>query len=176
MSQALARQAIEIKLMAWATARPIRVANFEEGFEAEQDETYLRAFLLPGGTDCRYLAGEAYEYTGVYQITIVCPAGQPWPRLRLLWPRSQRCSGSTLKSAGAGSTGSSWSQSSRAPQSPNRRHTPCRPASPTEVSRTCSSQGSPSAAQPNTQPRPVQPNGGCSFIRPPRLRSFSPDE
>lgn len=76
MSQALARQAIEIKLMAWATARPIRVANFEEGFEAEQDETYLRAFLLPGGTTCRYLAGEAYEYTGVYQITIVCPAGQ----------------------------------------------------------------------------------------------------
>lgn len=77
MSQALARQAIEIKLMDWATARPIRVANFEEGFEAEQDETYLRAFLLPGGTTCRYLAGEAYEYTGVYQITIVCPAGQP---------------------------------------------------------------------------------------------------
>lgn len=77
MSQALARQAIEIKLMAWAMARPIRVANFEEGFEAEQDETYLRAFLLPGGTTCRYLAGEAYEYTGVYQITIVCPAGQP---------------------------------------------------------------------------------------------------
>ena len=77
MSQALARQAIEIKLMEWAAARPIRVANFEEGFEAEQGETYLRAFLLPGGTTCRYLAGEAYEYTGVYQITIVCPAGQP---------------------------------------------------------------------------------------------------
>lgn len=77
MSQALARQAIEIKLMAWATARPIRVANFEQEFEAKPDETYLQAFQLPAGTTCRYLGGEAYEYSGVYQVSIVCPAGQP---------------------------------------------------------------------------------------------------
>jgi len=77
MSHARARQAIEIKLMAWATSRPIRVANFEQGFEAGPDETYLQAFQLPAGTTCRYLGGEAYEYTGVYQVSIVCPAGQP---------------------------------------------------------------------------------------------------
>ncbi|MCK2118927.1 DUF4128 domain-containing protein, partial [Pseudomonas juntendi] len=77
MSQARSRQAIEIKLMAWATARPIRVANFEQGFEARPDETYLQAFQLPAGTTCRYLGGEAYEYSGVYQVSIVCPAGQP---------------------------------------------------------------------------------------------------
>lgn len=77
MSQAKARQAIEIKLMAWATVRPIRVANFDQGFEAGPDETYLKAFQLPAGTTCRYLGGEAYEYTGVYQVSIVCPAGQP---------------------------------------------------------------------------------------------------
>lgn len=76
MSHARARQAIEIKLTAWAVARPIRVANFEQGFEVQPDETYLRAFLLPAGTTCRYLGGEAYEYTGVYQVSIVCPAGQ----------------------------------------------------------------------------------------------------
>ncbi|RRV57720.1 phage tail terminator-like protein [Pseudomonas sp. p99-361] len=76
MSHARARQAIEIKLMAWASARPIRVANFEQGFEAGADETYLQAFQLPAGTTCRYLGGDAYEYTGVYQISIVCPAGQ----------------------------------------------------------------------------------------------------
>lgn len=76
MSQARARQAIEIKLIAWAAARPIRVANFEEGFEAEPGETYLRAYLLPGSTTCNYLGGEAYEYTGVYQVSIICPAGQ----------------------------------------------------------------------------------------------------
>lgn len=77
MSQAKARQAIEIKLMAWASARPIRVANFEQGFEAGADETYLQAFQLPAGTTCRYLGSDAYEYTGVYQVSIVCPAGQP---------------------------------------------------------------------------------------------------
>ncbi|MDU9393222.1 phage tail terminator-like protein [Pseudomonas sp. zfem002] len=76
MSHARARQAIEIKLMAWASARPIRVANFEQGFEAQAGETYLQAFQLPAGTTCRYLGGEAYEYTGVYQISIICPAGQ----------------------------------------------------------------------------------------------------
>ncbi|MCV4285096.1 DUF4128 domain-containing protein [Pseudomonas capsici] len=77
MSQARARQAIEIKLMDWAAARPIRVANFEQSFEAQPDETYLRAFQLPAGTTCRYLGGEAYEYSGIYQVSIVCPAGQP---------------------------------------------------------------------------------------------------
>ncbi|ABY99301.1 hypothetical protein HMH05_02975 [Pseudomonas sp. SbB1] len=76
MSQARARQAIEAKLLTWAAARPIRVANFEEGFEAESGETYLRAFQLPAGTTCRYLGGEAYEYSGVYQVSIICPAGQ----------------------------------------------------------------------------------------------------
>lgn len=76
MSHARARQAIEIKLAAWATDRPIRVASFEQAFEPGPDEIYLRAFLLPGLTSCRYLAGEAYEYSGVYQVSIVCPAGQ----------------------------------------------------------------------------------------------------
>lgn len=77
MSHARARQAIEIKLMAWAAARPIRVANFEQEFEAQAGETYLRAYLLPAGTTCRYLGGDAYEYAGVYQVSIVCPAGEP---------------------------------------------------------------------------------------------------
>lgn len=76
MSHALARKAIEAKLMAWASVRPIRVANFEEGLEAESGETYLRAFQLPASTTCRYLGGEAYEYSGVYQVSIICPAGQ----------------------------------------------------------------------------------------------------
>ncbi|MBF8793471.1 hypothetical protein IRZ70_11715 [Pseudomonas monteilii] len=77
MSQARARQAIEAKLVTWAAERPIRVANFEDEFEAVAGETYLRAFQLPASTTCRYLGGEAYEYSGVYQVSIVCPAGQP---------------------------------------------------------------------------------------------------
>lgn len=76
MSHARARQAIEIKLATWAAARPIRVAHMEEDFEASPGETYLRAFLLPASTATRYLAAEAYEYRGIYQISIVCPASQ----------------------------------------------------------------------------------------------------
>jgi len=76
MSHALARQAIEIKLAAWAAARPIRVANFEQAFDPVPNEIYLRAFQLPASTICRYLGGEAYEYSGIYQVSIVCPSGQ----------------------------------------------------------------------------------------------------
>ncbi|GLO27639.1 phage tail terminator-like protein [Pseudomonas putida] len=77
MSHARARQAIEIKLAAWAMAYPIKVANFEQVFEPTAGETYLRAFLLPGPTTCRYLGGDAYEYAGVYQVSIICPSGEP---------------------------------------------------------------------------------------------------
>lgn len=76
MSHARARQAIEIKLAAWAAAYPIKVANFQQGFEPAAGEIYLRSFLLPGPTSCRYLGGDAYEYAGVYQVSITCPAGE----------------------------------------------------------------------------------------------------
>jgi len=77
MSHARARQAIEIKLSAWASARPIRVAYSTSEFKASAGETYLRAFLLPASTTSRYLASEALEYRGIYQISIVCPSGTP---------------------------------------------------------------------------------------------------
>ena len=76
MSHARARQAIETKLAAWAAARPIRVAYPNQLFTPNSSETYLRAYQLPASTTCRYLGGEAYEYSGVYQISIVCPSAQ----------------------------------------------------------------------------------------------------
>lgn len=76
MSHARARQAIETKLAAWSAARPIRVAFPNQQFTPNPSETYLRAFQIPASTTCRYLGGEAYEYTGIYQISIVCPAAQ----------------------------------------------------------------------------------------------------
>ena len=76
MSHARARQAIETKLAAWAAARPIRVAYPNQPFTPSASETYLRAFQLPASTTCRYLGGEAYEYAGVYQVSIVCPSEQ----------------------------------------------------------------------------------------------------
>ncbi|OKO45983.1 phage tail terminator-like protein [Pseudomonas sp. BTN1] len=76
MSHARARQAIETKLAAWAAARPIRVAYANQPFTPSASETYLRAYQLPASTICRYLEGDAYEYAGVYQVSIVCPSAQ----------------------------------------------------------------------------------------------------
>ncbi|WHH50600.1 hypothetical protein QFA96_23040 [Pseudomonas sp. Ap32] len=47
MSHARARQAIEIKLMAWAAARPIRVANFEQGSRRCQKKPTCRHTNCP---------------------------------------------------------------------------------------------------------------------------------
>ena len=76
MSHARARQAIETKLAVWAAARPIRVAYPNQPFTQNTPETYLRVFQLPASTTCRYLGGEAYEYAGIYQVSIVCPYAQ----------------------------------------------------------------------------------------------------
>ncbi|HEP8157074.1 TPA: hypothetical protein VDT66_002061 [Pseudomonas aeruginosa] len=76
MSHSLARQAIEEKLNSWAKGRPIRVAFQASSFTPEVGETYLRGYLLPSGTSTPHLAGEALEFRGVYQVSIVCPSGQ----------------------------------------------------------------------------------------------------
>ncbi|MFU6376423.1 phage tail terminator-like protein [Metapseudomonas otitidis] len=77
MSHARARQAIELMLAGWADARPIRIAYGPQPFEPTAGEMYLRTFLMPASTTCRYLGGEAYEYRGIYQLSVVSPAGQP---------------------------------------------------------------------------------------------------
>ncbi|WP_137279226.1 phage tail terminator-like protein [Pseudomonas rhizoryzae] len=77
MSHALARQAIETKLAAWATAKGIGVAYGVESFTPQADQPYLRAFLIPSSTSCRYLGTDALEYRGIYQISVVTPKGQP---------------------------------------------------------------------------------------------------
>ncbi len=77
MSHALARQAIETKLAALATAKGIGVAYGVEPFKPQADQPYLRAFLLPSSTTCRYLGTDALEYRGIYQISVVTPKGQP---------------------------------------------------------------------------------------------------
>lgn len=75
MSHARARRAIEVKLAVWADARPIMVAYGAEPFTPPEAETYLRAFMLPASAVSRYLGSDAIEYRGVYQVSIVCPAG-----------------------------------------------------------------------------------------------------
>lgn len=77
MSHKIIRSLLEARLKAWADARTpaLRVAYQNVAFTPNNGETYLRAFLLPAGTDSNDLAGAHRLYTGVFQITIVTPAG-----------------------------------------------------------------------------------------------------
>jgi hypothetical protein len=77
MSHKIVRSLLEARLKAWAAARTpvLRIAYQNVAFTPNNDETYLRAFLIPAGTDSNDLAGAHRLYTGVFQITIVTPVG-----------------------------------------------------------------------------------------------------
>ncbi|MCG6574871.1 hypothetical protein EGM97_09140 [Pseudomonas sp. AF32] len=77
MSHKIIRSLLEARLKAWADTRTpaLRVAYQNVPFTPSNDETYLRAFLIPAGTDSNDLAGAHRLYTGVFQITIVTPVG-----------------------------------------------------------------------------------------------------
>lgn len=76
MSHARARRAIEVKLDAWADSKGLMVAHGAEPFDPPEGQVYLRAFLLPASTTCRYLSASELEYRGIYQISIVTPSDQ----------------------------------------------------------------------------------------------------
>lgn len=77
MSNKLIRNLFEKRIKDWAAARSpvIRVAYQDAPFTPNSGETYLECFLLPATTDSQDLAGEHKLYQGVWQVTIVKPAG-----------------------------------------------------------------------------------------------------
>ncbi len=77
MSHKIIRSMLEARLKAWAAARTpvLRIAYQNVPFTPNNGETYLRAFLMPAGTDSNDLAGAHRLYTGLFQITIVTPVG-----------------------------------------------------------------------------------------------------
>jgi hypothetical protein len=75
MSHQIIRRIYEQQLAAWAAPRGLRIAYQGVAFEPGDDETYLRAFTLPAGTDTQTLEGTDRVYTGVFQISVVAPAG-----------------------------------------------------------------------------------------------------
>lgn len=77
MSHALARRAIETKLEVWSQTQGLSVVYGAESFDPPEGQIYLRAFLLPASTTSRYLNSESIEYRGIYQVSIICPAGEP---------------------------------------------------------------------------------------------------
>ena len=76
MSDKLIRSLFEGRLGTWAAARvPALPVAWENVSFTPPANTYLRAFLLRGATTSRDLAGDNRNRVGVFQINIVCPAG-----------------------------------------------------------------------------------------------------
>ncbi|MDN8612797.1 phage tail terminator-like protein [Variovorax ginsengisoli] len=76
MSDKLIRSLFEGRLGTWAAARvPALPVAWENVSFTPPAGAYLRAFLLRGATTSRDLAGDNRNRVGVFQISIVCPAG-----------------------------------------------------------------------------------------------------
>jgi hypothetical protein len=71
------RQLLETRLKTWADNRSqaLRVAWQSVGFTPTNNETYLRAFLLPAPTVGGDLSGAHRAYTGVFQVSVIAPKG-----------------------------------------------------------------------------------------------------
>lgn len=77
MSTKLIRQLLETRLATWAAARsPALRVNYEDvKFTPNTGETYIRCFTLPARTGSDDLEGIHRLYAGVWQVSIVKPAG-----------------------------------------------------------------------------------------------------
>ena len=77
MSHKIVRSLLEARLAAWAKLQKpaLRIVFQNVAFKPVEGEIYLRAFSIPARTGSDDLAGEHRVYTGLFQITIVTPAG-----------------------------------------------------------------------------------------------------
>jgi hypothetical protein len=75
MSHLAVRLLYQQRLAIWAAEKSLRVAYQGVAFAPEDEETYLAAFLMPAGTDTETLQGDDRVYTGVFQVSVVAPAG-----------------------------------------------------------------------------------------------------
>jgi hypothetical protein len=76
MSHRLCRELFESRLAGWAKTKGLRVAYQNVNFQPNSGETYLTATLLPALTDSLTLSGDHREYTGIFQVSVVTPAGK----------------------------------------------------------------------------------------------------
>ncbi len=77
MSHAIIASIYEAKLIAWNNARleKLKIVFENMAYTPAAGETYLRAFTIPGDTASNTLDGEHRLYTGMFQVSIISPAG-----------------------------------------------------------------------------------------------------
>jgi len=82
MSHLKIRQIYEARLSAWAAARfttkpePLRVEVQNTVFVPTDGEIYLKAYMMPTGPYSDAVGGDHKIYTGVFQVSVVTPAGK----------------------------------------------------------------------------------------------------
>lgn len=77
MSHAIIASIYEDRLIAWNAVRPekLKIVFENAAYTPVAGETYLRAFTIPGDTASNTLGGDHRLYTGVFQVSIISPAG-----------------------------------------------------------------------------------------------------
>ncbi|MBB6287633.1 MULTISPECIES: phage tail terminator-like protein [unclassified Pseudomonas] len=77
MSHAIIASIYEAKLIAWNAARSdkLKIVFENTAYAPAEGETYLRAFTIPGDTTSNTLGGDHRLFTGVFQVSIIAPAG-----------------------------------------------------------------------------------------------------
>ncbi|WP_308907607.1 phage tail terminator-like protein [Pseudomonas canadensis] len=77
MSHAIIASIYEARLIAWNVARPekLKIVFENTAYTPAAGETYLRAFTIPGNTASNTLGGDHRLFTGVFQVSIIAPAG-----------------------------------------------------------------------------------------------------
>lgn len=77
MSHAIIASIYEAKLIAWNAARSdkLKIVFENTAYSPAEGETYLRAFTIPADTASNTLGGDHRLFTGVFQVSIIAPAG-----------------------------------------------------------------------------------------------------
>ena len=77
MSHAIISSIYEAKLIAWnaASSEKLKIVFENTAYTPAAGETYLRAFTIPGDTASNTLGGDHRLFTGLFQVSIISPAG-----------------------------------------------------------------------------------------------------
>ncbi|EZP62705.1 phage tail terminator-like protein [Pseudomonas sp. RIT357] len=77
MSHAIIASIYEAKLIAWNAVRSekLKLVFENTAYTPAAGETYLRVFTIPGDTASNTLGGDHLLFTGVFQVSIITPAG-----------------------------------------------------------------------------------------------------
>lgn len=76
MSNSAIRKLFEDRLKDWADLNGYSISWQNVIMDSEPDDIYLKAFLLPGGTDSLDLNNSHRMYVGVFQVSVVAPDGE----------------------------------------------------------------------------------------------------